>query len=474
MLIQRNPNQGTIEVLTGEEVISFVGRYWSHSRLTEANFASINNYLKYLRKSNPDAVEKIASYYREIRELYDRVEDPVSSLKKLRKLTTGLITVIDWTHLWNYLVLVEGRLNMTPGIKEGLDEKDREEITYFTKEYEDLLVGATLMKLMIPIWGEFDTVYKRVLGKHHVHIESLNLVRTADITKLEFWEKLEDYVENFNKLRTNSTGFSLLNQIGSEDIPNLLMSQALLKKIAIYDVYEQGEDVKSVVVNMYNYLNDRCLGISRDKPRDKPYRDEKGEEITVANRYKVTAKVSLGVITAIEEYCEDIGRLVFDTDKTVPTELIERYRGIVTEDLEIKDVHLAITGVVLNDVLGAQSITTVRFLHLLNCIVAAAALLHHHGFQNLAMLITSQAYERDPTRMSMAGNTNLSYARLTNESLELLDSIYPHSPFGTNPSEIFIANVIKYLISREWDFDTDELSDIRNETARMLAFYNQV
>lgn len=461
-----NINEVCIETSFNDgSVLKWTAVEWSKtSNFSYELFTPLNRYLALLPQATLLSMQDL---YEQAHVLLTDVTDSTETLDKLNKVTGAIMDSVKWDHLHFWCITV-GRLFLEPGVKEELDDKDRREITYFTREYEDLMVASVYTKLIMPIWGEFHKELKKVLGKHFTQLRAIELIRTPTTVKLPFWTKLDNYVRSFADLRITSTGFSVLSQIGTEEIPDYLFAIAIIKKVVIHDPCLRGPEVKSIITNIYNFLNDSCVDISRNKPRDKKRIDESGEEVAIANRYKMVERINRGAMTLIELECEDITRLAQLIEPTVTVETLEYYKRRLDLTFDITDMHLMICGVVVNEVIGTTTMSIIGYAHVLNVITSVASALHHRGYDDLALLLTCTPAPRDPTRMSISGNTGLAFTPISNVSVDNLKNLYPHISVDKNPGLVFVETIGRELLRNNWPIDHPLFPNVRNRLSDML------
>ena len=424
-------------------------------------FKTINKYWSMLPIFK---VEEFENKYRQIQQCFQGSTDPHILNHALKPLVCDLVEMFEWDKfkLWCRL---HGDLFLLNGIKDTLDDKDRIGLTYYTADYEDLMVFSVIIKSIMPIWGAYHDELTESIGKYYIHMAAIELMRSPSISRLPPLLKLESYIDCFTEIKIKKAGFSLLSGIGTEEIPAFLLSLAILKKVVIYNVQDPDG---SIVKNVYHLLTERCNEITKVKPNEKRDIDKEGSDLTIADRYKIVQRIPPAVSVAVEVYCESIETMALHIDATVPLSLIEKYARTVDNSLQICEFHLPILGAVTNGVITGRTLEIIHYEYLLNVIVASAAVLEHWGFLEIAELITTKPQEKDYYKITSSLTGNRSYSQLRPDVLSELNYLYPYISNNKNPGIAIIDVIIKELIRYEWNVKSENFNDIRNSIALLL------
>lgn len=448
-------------------VLEWPGAAWSRagSHITEGLFDPINDWWE---TRDPALIEQFELNYQRIHDRFNDPIDPATFTKEMQKLMTPLLKPVDWENFKTWC-LVKGRLFLTNGEKTNLDEKDHAGITYFTEEYTDLMVFSVILKIVMPVWGAYHKAMDKVIGKDFLHMEAINTIAIPMITKLPPWKKLEDYVQHFADLRIKKDGFTLTKGIGRGEIPDYLFSLALIKKVVIYNVRSRD---RSIVTDVYHTLNERCGDVNKPGVTQKLYMDEASEEISVVDQYKIVQRIPPAISAMIEHSLEDMEALIKDIDSTAPFKTVKTIRENLPLGLTVADYHIALTGIVMNDVLGARNLMLVDYTHLLNAIAVSVVILKHKGFDEIAMLLTTQPSKRDMYEINFSDITGRTFTVLDNAIAEELQLIYKYQSQQLNPGILLIESIVKDISRYDWNVDYAPFNDMRNAIGRLLITAN--
>lgn len=439
------------------------GGAWSRVSAIMVNdiFATINKYWSTLPMNKVLDFENI---YKQIMECFNDRTDAHVLNPKLKPLCEQLLRLFDWNYfkLW---CVNHGGLRMDNGIKESLDDKDKEGLTYYTEDYKDLLVLSVMLKSILPVWGAYHDELTDSIGKYHIHIAALDLIRSEYFNNLPPLVKLESYIEAFTEIKITKAGYSLLSGIGGEEVPSFLLALALIKKVVIFNVQDGSA---SIVKNVYHLLTERCKEITRFKPNEKKDIDSEGGDLSIADRYKIVQRIPPAVSEMLSFYGSDFRRVARDIDPTIPDVLIEKYAG-VKPDLDIKEFHLPILSFVCVRVMKGRSLRIIPYGVFLNMIKASAAALDHWGFLEIAELITSTPSPKDIYQVSSSLTGNRSFKLLDIGKLNDLNLIYRYTTNNKNPGITVIDNILTEVIKYDWRVKSENFNDLRNSIATLIV-----
>lgn len=444
------------------ESTEWSGAVWSRvgGVLSDNIFVTIN---KYWASLPHEQLMKFETCYRSIYECFEENHDAHILSDEMKPLVENLLGLFNWQQFRLWCVL-HGDMILTNGIKDVLDDKDKEGLTYYTEDYTDLMVFSILLKSIMPIWGRYHEELDETIGKYYIHINAMKLIKVGNIINLPPMRKLESYIECFTEIKIKRTGFSILSGIGSEEIPDFLQSLALIKKIIIYD---SRDPTGSIVKNMYHLLTERCKEIATVRPNQKSDVDTEGGDLGIADRYKIVQRIPPAVATIMEYDGRNIPKLVKNIDPTVPDALIQKYMTEVNSTLDFSPFHLPLLALVCGSAIKGRTLKIVPYETVLNAIKAAAAVLEHWGYLEIAELLISQPIKKDIYTLGNSGNVR-SYTQLHPALLHELNGLYPHMSNGKNPGVTLIDNTIREILKFDWRVRSENFDDMRNSIARLL------
>lgn len=464
-LAWNNERKVIVMTFASGDVLEWPGTAWSRAgkHVTEDMFEPINDWFATRQAEDIDRFEQ---QYRKIYARFtEKAIEPQTFTTEMRKLVRPLFKMVDWD-MFKTWCLISGGLHTENGKKDSLDEKDRAGITYFTEEYIDLMCFSVLLKLIMPIWGIYHKELDKIIGKDHLHMKAVDIIMVPELTRLSPWKKLDDYVHHFAELRITKEGFSLTKGIGKDEIPDYLFALALIKKVVIYNVRSKD---RSIVTDVYHTLNERCRDVNKPGVNQKRWVDErKGDEISIVDQYKIIGRIPPGVSVLTQHFLDNMKEAVASIDPSIPKNAVLEMRRRMPPDLDPMDYHVTISGLVLNDVLGARSLMLVNEQQFFNAIAIAATILEHKGYKELALLLTTKPMTRDIYEINFSDMTGRTFTSLPKDVIEQLQEIYPFQSQGSNPGMAFIEKTVKVISRYEWAVDYEPFNDIRLALARLL------
>ena len=445
------------------ETVEWSGAVWSRvgGILSDNIFAVIN---KYWESIPQEQVLKFENCYRKIHDCFEENLAAHVLTAELKPLVADLLNLFNWPQFRLWCVL-HGDMMLGNGIKDTLDDKDKEGLTYYTEDYTDLMVFSVMLKTIMPIWGRYHEELDETIGKYYIHISAVDLIKAGNTVTLPPMLKLESYIDCFTEIKIKRTGFSIMSGIGTEEIPAFLAALALIKKVVIYDARDPDG---SIVKNVYHLLTERCKEIATVRPNQKSDIDTEGGDLGIADRYKIVQRIPPAISTMMEYDGKDVNKLAKLLDPTIPNELIIKYRDGVSGSLDLSPFHLPLLALVCGSVIKGRTLKIVPYETVLNTIKAAAAVLEHWGYLEMAELLTVQPVKKDMFLVSSGSNNNRSYTQLQPSLLHELNGLYPHISNGKNPGITLIDNTIREMIKYEWRVRSENFDDMRNSIARLL------
>lgn len=411
-------------------------------------------------------VKEVEAVYLEVFDLFDQFDLEVSELnQKLRKYVDKLFGYYNWNNFRAWC-MINGGMYLANGIKDSLDEKDKAGLTYFTKDYEDLMVFSIMLKSVMPIWGLYERNFKKEFGRYHILINTADLIRVPNVLKLDPYKKLESYIDCFSSEPIKSDGFSLSVGVGSEEVPALLMAQALIKKVIIYDVSHPDY---SIVTNIYHLLNERYSDISKGKPNQKHTIDEEKSDITITDQYKIVQRVPPAISVMVDHYASNPEVVAKHIEPNVTLTAVRKYVKAVGKGMTLSNFHIPILALVTKDVINPGTLRVATYLPLCSLIASTAAVLETWNMVELSELITTEPQEKDIYQVTLSSTSNRSFNQLRPDLTKELDALYPYRSIGQqNPGQLLIEAVIKEVLKSDWDIDAHNFVDIRNTLAMLI------
>jgi len=454
-------------------VLEFNCKIWSRSKIKdkiilhdsldeEVNPDLYNCINKYWGMQTQQELLKFEALYIEAYNTLDSELELNELNIELNRIIFNLMSLFDWNRfkLW---CIIHGDFNLTVGIKDELGEKDSIEFTYFTKDYEDLVFFSIIMKAIMPIWGMYYNNLNRLVGKEYVLLSALELIRNDYTDSNPAFTKLEQYVNTIASEKIKITGFSITNDIGSEEIPDYLLAFALWKKVCIFDprVYND-----SIIRNIHALLKDRCDRINGGGPNQKNINDEKEAERSIVDTYKIVQRIPPSVEVITSYFIQNN----YARYENISPDEFNRVRSLLPPSFDIKEYHTPILAAVCGKEIGGRNIRLIRYEPLIDLITIAHIKLIRWNLLALAELIISNPKQKNFNTMSVNNNKNQNI--LMSQINAQLHSIYRYAG-NQNPGLKLIETIIKEVSGFDYQFQIGEFENIAIEIAQLLILIAQ-
>lgn len=297
--------------------------------------------------------------------------------------------------------------------------------TYLLSDYQGLVLLATALRPMVPLWGEFINLVVKEAGTNYKEFLAIRLLSKTEIITSEPVNRLLRYLES-RVTKDVDTSSAVLADMASAVIPEWLLAMVMVRRLAIGRIdssLDKGNIISNIYVFVFNTLKDldKKFGGVREKY---PIDSDKEEEGSQLESYRVKQSLTIGDTATFNIYTENPWAMARGIDPTIDVdtfnECISRLEAVA--GLDVQNIHIHLTQWVLAAVISPHAIPCLDKPSLMRCICTVQALLIHWGFYDIAMLIT--AHHRTP---SLDEFTIGSAARVPNDLIEQLNNYYPYS-----------------------------------------------
>jgi len=391
-------------------------------------FNNINGYLESLSDTKQ---KKIFNIYHDIQTIMDEVSEGFHLHVKVQAKVKELFDQVSFEGLRKW-IRFHGRVGAPGDLKvnyEGVDNELTRRLTYLRDDYHDLAVFSALMKLAVPIFGEYIRRMGKEVGTKFKEHYAFSLVSKSNIIELPAFLRLRDYVEakaqneerkKPGDYRKNSAVFGGL---GTEELPDWLLSRAIVRRVAIHE--EAVGD--NIVANIFHAVDSQINSLDKTfngRVNEKRLYGSATEEdnISVAENYKVKQEISDGDLSVLSIYTEEMYDMAGRVDPTFDREKIRLCSVALAERpmLKIVQHHLTLTQWTLAKAISPRGIPSLNKPALLKAMSVTQGLLWHWGFIELATLMSAEPSEEASVAAGAATT------RLGKKHTERFFEIYPH------------------------------------------------
>lgn len=433
-----------------------------NNKTAETVFRHINEFFASLPEEKQDG---IWNCYVDIKETFDSVFDA----KRLHSFLTETIT-----KLYTYLSLEEISLwiNFKSDIMIPLSIKDQYDITdpidrtYVKKDYSDLILLSLALRPIVPVWSEYNSRVKSLIGNHFKEYQSLALLMNTELFHHTSMEKLRTYVEANSAVITDTAGdgnsiAAIIGGLGTTELPDWLLALSVVRRVAIADL-DANSETGTIIANVYKYVSNSIKSLDkRFKGTIKNKETSKGDDednASVIEGYKVKQEQSDGDLVTLSVFTdriEDITqRLQPDLDPIMLNDCLHSIQQLA--ELDVHQHQITLTQWVIHPIIPARGVPYLNKQALLKVMAISQAVLWHRGFNDLAKLITARPVEFDED-IILGGFEARSL--IPKELMDELIRLYPFFPKlqnkqqgdrKSNPASKAIDIITKDLVREQW------------------------
>lgn len=459
--------------------IEFACKAWSHAKLGnkvsyhDSNdgevfpgiFDCINAWWEQLDQNTVDEVESV---YRECAIIIEHNMD----IATVNYLLSVEISKLFWTFDWltfRAWCLENGNFNLKVGAKDTLTENDDVATTYFTEDYKDLIVFSILLKALIPIWGQYERAYRGALGKpingreDYVLLNGVQLIKNLYVEDNPAYIKLVNYIDiNSKKLiKEVGRGYSILAQLGSNEIPDYLLAHAIWKKVCIFDPRLRD---KSIVKDVHSVIALKCGAINRSAPNTKTNDDDPNpRDQSILEAYKVVQLLPPSIEVKVTHYL-NMPEFIYHLNPYITIEQVNNTYAKMSPYLEILEFHTPILSWVMGYLAGPRNLLTLNQQTLMRIIAAVStSLMQRQYYATAQILVTIPGY-KDITQINYSNAT--AQIPMTSSNITKLNNLY--SFVNNVPGITQIETIIKEVNGYTWNLETGSVVTLTNELADLL------
>lgn len=328
-------------------------------------------------------------------------------------------------------------------------------LTYLRSDYTGMLILTLLMRIALPVLGAYIARVKDVAGTNYKELKAFSIMAMTHVATCTPYEKLKAYINTY--ISDTVTPLSaVLDGLGSEVLPDWLMAQVLIRRIASSELVhiDEPEEPQNLVRSIYNYIRNvidapdkRHGGPVRDKVPDNRESTYGDDNMSRADLIKVKQPVAEGNLVIYSVYAEDYMRMAKRIDPTIPPKFVEACLIKLSSDnsFSIDAAQTTMVQYCLNSVIPSRGIPQLEYDALICAVGVSQALLFHWGFPDLAALLTAK-------RSPIPSTTMIGVARnkLTKDQIAGLVAMYPHHQMtaGRFPRPVFDGSMPQEVIEQ--------------------------
>lgn len=368
-----------------------------HVNNTDTIFYELNIFLKSLPKQDADDIFEI---YKQVKSLCNIDAEPHSLNNALNDLVIELYDILEYSRLRRF-VLVDMHLPIASNIRTHMDPNksyDRS-ITYLKDDYEELLILILGLRFLLPIWGAYLPLAKRTADNFHKERFSLLMLDKSSIVEWEAYTTLQKYISSHKTIATATYGL-LKYGLTINEIPEYFLA-AIVKKLLITKLTFQNDedDLATIIYNTVRCFDEqlKVKSVVDIKDLNRTVSDKDDDNSSVWDRVRAREKIATGDRVIINTYVSNpyliLDRLDPDIDLKKLEICLEYSEAMVAEPT--RQHHGALCIWVMGKVMSPNAVKSLYPYQFIKIMAIVQAYLWHHGFEYLALLLTSSPLDRE-------------------------------------------------------------------------------
>lgn len=395
-------------------------------------------------------------------DIYKKISKEMSDTTNNDKLINNLQTLVG--DLYKEMPLEEltlwvknySSVNYPDNFKEVHDIDDRApERTYLISEYKDLVVITLALRAMLPIWGRYMGMIKKLVKSNWKEFTAIRIISKSYIHNTPAIERLRDYISSTIPDNNDNTS-SIINGLSSSELVDWYLAVVVIRKLSAGDI-ESSDTSGNIVTGIHNFIrlalrdSDRRFGKTGEKWSENTPDDDQASKI---EDYKIKQEISIGVEETINAFCTfNYATSVSKVDPTVPQAYLDiayaETRVLVNTPLF--EIQQRLVEWIFPEVISPYSVDYINKVPLVNLLACAHAVLWHWGLYELAAIASAHCVAPP---LESANYTN-NQEGISQGTLAMLNQIYPYqynetSARKSNPAYVDIIETANAITSKQW------------------------
>lgn len=457
-------------------------------------FEYINKYWEQLPIAKQDAIFKI---YKDIHIVFDTMFNNKELSEFLSDKIAELISHHDLDDMKDWLSMKADIIipsTFTTEYTHSIDNNTSREKTYTQSDYVKLITLSTLLRIMIPIWGDYINVIRKEIGNDFKEFYAFQLLNKSNIVKSLPMEKLKIYIDHIaegDKMNADNT----LNNISSEDYAYWLLALVCVRRLCLGDI--RGLDPKTnLITYVYKSIIQKIKSPDNNTGETVRFKlsDDRGatneDKTSSLERYKINTDLSSEDIVELEYSINDIynvvNKLSHNVNKSFLTRSLSTSKKLEKENILTPQIMLL--SWVMKPIISPRGLLYLNKNRIVEALGAAETILWNRNHKYLALIATSYSIKSDDAFMISPVDSK---SKIDENLLLQLNTLYPSitnsSKKITKSDNFAIQSIDKFinsLVVTSWKPTADTelivevfgtevrklpiLPDIKNHLARFI------
>lgn len=393
-------------------------------------FSHINRYWQ--TRSQEDQLA-IFSIYVQMREAFDSPAKTEYLTAQLQDCLQRLYELHKFDHVENWVkfsskIYIPGSDYLDVDFVENDDKNHTRAKTYTINDYIGLVSMIVLLRLMVPIWGEYVAVTASYYSTNHKEFNAMLLLENASIMTSEPMMKLINYVKERSPEEGNNT--AIIEMVSSEQYPYWIAGLLIVRRLCLADIRGEVDPSAVLVRHISRHVHERIKRTDNSfggviKPKtDSNLKGSEENQISLVEGYKIKPELTEGDIGTIRHYVRDPYRvaqqLMPGIDNNEVKQALKSFQ--LLKDQDFKDSQIMLLQWMIDPVIPARGVDFLNNATIAKLLCVCQAVLWAQGHEMMAALATS--IEQTSFGMSASSDTGTK-GRLTKEITDDIHAMYP-------------------------------------------------
>ena len=417
--------------------LPFSIKIYDHTKITSSTssglFLEINRYLAYLPTNRQ---VEIFNAYKKISEIMAPGSSYEMSLPWIIAEVNKIYQYLYIDELEKWLSLQRDIRYPTTAVEKVNEDLDKQK-TYTRQDYFHLVVLTIGLRMMIPIWGEYQMYIKSSSGTQWKELVAMRIFTKCDLHQYPAVNRLRTYCESFIESDDKHISSAAFSGLSSSELPDWLLSGAIIKRLtvaSINDNLDKGGLVKNIYGHVTNALNGIDDNFGNVKPKNNTDLDDEDSSNLEKSRPKQMS--TTGEIEAFKFYfaqraldpnapvVEDAIYQANRLDPTVPPELVQECFNHNLFNHKFNQVTipmLYLAKFIYYDIAEEEAIDELSLVTInVTVFSVCQALCIHWGFLNAAIMFNATPIEGGSNLIEGSGDLKRPQTITANRLIELL------------------------------------------------------
>ncbi len=258
-----------VNVVHGPVSLPFSIKIYDRTKITSNTsmglFKEINQYLAYL--PNNRQIE-IFNAYKKISEIMAPGSSYEMSLPWLTAEVNKIYQYLYVDELEKWLSSYRDIRYPTTAVEKVNEDSDKKK-TYTRQDYFHLVVETIGLRMMIPIWGEYQLYIKSSSGTQWKELVAMRIFTKSDLYHYSAVQRLRTYCESFIESDDKHISSAAFSGLSSSELPDWLLAGAIIKRLTVASI-DDNLDKGGLVKNIYGHVTNALNGIDDNFGNVKP------------------------------------------------------------------------------------------------------------------------------------------------------------------------------------------------------------